>query len=204
MQTTDGHIVILLSDKGYVALENNEIFQLWKNTRLGDIYVELHKRYPNFEISLGSLKKIHFNQLHEVYNNFLCEHKTEESEFKININYNKALETGSITMKTRNKAKVKAVAVIGINVTAGILHLGFQTMADTVCYAEAKIIDKLNVFDKTVEEIMNARKLKTQETQQSLLRSPKRIKQTTSQFYCKVKDIKEQAKVKSNGRTQTV
>ena len=188
MQTTDGHIVILLSNKGYVALENNEVFQLWKNTRLGDIYNELHQRYPTFEISLGSLEEVQFNQVHEVYNTFMDE------QFKVNTNFKKDLETGSKTMNTRNKAKVKAIAVIGINVTAGIVHLGFQTVADTVCYAEAKLIDKLDVFDKTVEEIMNARKAKTKEAQQSLLRSPKRIKQSASQFYCRVKDIKEQAK----------
>ena len=105
-------------------------------------------------------------------------------------------------MNTRNKAKVKAVAVIGINITAGIMHLGFQTMADTVCYTEAIIIDKLNVFDKTVEEIMNARKNKTRETQKSLLKSPERVKETAKQFYCKIKDIKEQAKTQRNGNTQ--
>ncbi|MDU8886305.1 hypothetical protein RXV94_09050 [Yeosuana sp. MJ-SS3] len=204
MQTTDGHIVILLSNKGYVALENNEIFQLWKNTRLGDIYTELHQRYPSFEISLGSLEEVQFNDTHEVYNKFLYEHKSEESDFIVNTNFNKDLETGNKTMNTRNKAKVKAVAVIGINVTAGIMHLGFQTMADTVCYAEAKIIDKLNIFDKTVEDIMNARKLKTKKSQQSLLRSPKRVKHSTSQFYCKIRDIKERVKTNNNIRTQTV
>ena len=201
METKDGHIVIILSSKGYVALENNQIFQLWKRKRLGDIFNELHQRYPNYTISLGSLKQIDFKDVVNVYNQFINDDKQPESEDnKSNTitNFNKDLVTGTKTMKTRNKAKVKAVAVIGINITAGVMHLGFQTMADTVCYAEARIIDKLNVFDKTVDEIMNARKVKTSETQQSLLKSPKRVKQSASQFYCRIKEIRDQSKAERN------
>ena len=197
MKTNDGHIVILLSSKGYVALENNQIFQLWKRKRLGEIFNELHLRYPNHRISLGSIEKIDFKDVVNVYNQFLKDDNQpefEENESKTITNFNKDLVTGTKTMKTRNKAKVKAVAVIGINITAGVIHLGFQSMADTVCYAEAKIIDKLNAFDKTVDEIMTARKAKTKETQQSLLKSPKRVKQTASQFYCRIKEIKDQSK----------
>lgn len=199
MKTKDGHIVILLSSKGYVALENNQVFQLWKRKRLGDIFNELHERYPNYKISLGSLEKIDFKDIVKVCNQFINDanqSEFEDNESKIITNFNKDLETGTKTMKTRSKAKVKAVAVIGINITAGVMHLGFQTMADTVCYAEAQIIDKLNVFDKTVDEIMNARKAKTSETQESLLRSPKRVKQSAGQFYCRIKDIKDQSMTK--------
>ena len=201
METKDGHIVIILSSKGYVALENNQIFQLWKRKRLGDIFNELHQRYPNYKISLGSLERVNFKDVINVCNQFINDSKQSELEDKKSntiTNFNKDLVTGTKTMKTRNKAKVKAVAVIGINITAGVMHLGFQTMADSVCYAEARIIDKLNVFDKTVDEIMNARKVKTSETQQSLLKSPKRVKQSASEFYCRIKDIKEQAKEERN------
>ena len=209
METKDGHIVILLSNKGYVALESNQIFQLWKRKRLGEIFSELHQRYPNYKISLGSLERVDFKDAVTVCNQFIKNDKQPKTEHplkkdnisKTNINFNKVLVTGTKTMKTmktRNKAKVKAVAVIGINITAGVMHLGFQTMADTVCYAEARIIDKLNVFDKTVDEIMNARKVKTRETQRSLLKSPKRFKQSASQFYCRIKNIKEQSKAERN------
>ncbi|WP_345004067.1 hypothetical protein [Snuella lapsa] len=44
----DGHIVIVLSNKGYVAVENGQMFQLWKNKCLKDIYQELKTRYPRF------------------------------------------------------------------------------------------------------------------------------------------------------------
>ena len=206
METKDGHIVIILSSKGYVALENNQIFQLWKRKRLGDIFNELHQRYPNYTISLGSLERVDFKDVINVCNQFINDSKQPEFEDKKSntiTNFNKDLVTGTKTMKTRNKAKVKAVAVIGINITAGVMHLGFQTMADTVCYAEAKIIDKLNVFDKTVDEIMNARKIKTRETQRSLLKSPKRFKQSASQFYCRIKDIKEQSKAGRNELIKT-
>ena len=196
METKDGHIVILLSNKGYVAFENNQIFQLWKRQRLGDIYNELHFRYPSFKISLGSLEQIDFKDVVNVCNQFINEDMQPEFEDnKSNpiTNFNKDLVTGTKTMKTRNKAKVKAVAVIGINITAGVMHLGFQSMADIVCYSEAKIIDKLNVFDKTVEEIMNARKANTKESQQSILKSPKKVRQSTNKFYCRIKEIKERA-----------
>ena len=212
METKDGHIVILLSSKGYVALENNQVFQLWKHQCLGDIYKELQFRYPNFRISLGSLEQVNFKDAVTVCNKFIKKDKQlkrahplkKNSISKTNTNINKVLVTGTNKMETRNKAKVKAVVVIGINITAGVMHLGFQTMADTVCYAEAKIIDKLNVFDKTVDEIMNARKQKTRETQQSLLKSPKRVKQSARKFYCRIKDIKDQAKAEVNTIIQTV
>jgi len=197
----DGHIVMMLSSKGYVAVENNQIFQLWKNKCLKDIYEELSTRYPNYKISLASLERIDFNNVVEVCNQFLSKEEQpktlsiletrDNSTPKIIINLNKALVTGIIKMKATKKVKAKAVAVIGINITAGVLHLGFQSMADIVCYSEAKIIDKLNVFDKTVEEIMNARRIKTKETQQSILKSPKKARQSANKFYCRIKDIKD-------------
>lgn len=200
-------ISIVLSNKGYVAVENGQIFQLWKNKCLKDIYEELEFRYPNYNVSLASLETIKYQDIIEVANQLNKEElyvaesiieKNNVEEQKPNINFNKDLETGMNTMKSRNKAKAKAVAVIGINITAGVLHLGFQTMADSVCYAEAKIIDKMNVFDKTVDEIMNARKAKTKEAQKSLLKSPKRVKHSANKFYCRIKDIKEKATANSN------
>ncbi|RED48820.1 hypothetical protein [Seonamhaeicola aphaedonensis] len=202
----DGHIVIVLSNKGYVAVENNQMFQLWKNKCLKDIYQELKTRYPKFKISLGSLEKIHFNKVVEVCNKYL--NKTPETELitettevssqKSNTNSNKDLETGNNKMKANQKVKIKAATVIGINITAGVFHLGFQSMADLICYGEAKLIDQLNVFDKTVEEIMKARKDKTLETQQYLLKTPEKAKQKASQFYCRIKEIKDNAKSEYN------
>ncbi|WP_242084200.1 hypothetical protein [Aestuariivivens sediminis] len=202
----DGHIIIVLSNKGYVAVENGQMFQLWKNKCLMDIYQELKKRYPRFKISLGSLEKIHFNKVIEVCNKYLS--KTPETELitettpkssqKPITNFNKDLETGNKKMKTNSKVKIKAATVIGINITAGVLHLGFQSMADLICYGEAKLIDQLNVFDKTIEEIMQARKTKTLESQQYLLKSPQKARQKASQFYCRIKEIKDNAKSKHN------
>lgn len=200
MKTNDKHIVILLSDKGYVAMENAEVFQLWKHQRLAGIYDELHQRYPYYEIHLGSLEEIPFNNLAKVCISFLANNSTVE----VILNSNKDLVTGTKTMETRNKAKVKAVAVIGINITAGIMHLGFQTMADTVCYAEAKLIDKLNVFDKTVEEIMKARQDKTKETQQSMLNAPEHISHHVNRFYCRIREIKDKAIQESQTATQNL
>lgn len=210
----DGHIVVMLSNKGYVAIENNQIFQLWKNRCLKDIYEELQFRYPSFKVSLGSLECINFKDIVEVCNQYIKQEEqpesliiTEESEkpfSKSIIKSNKVLETGIIKMKTKRKVKIKAATVIGINVTAGVLHLGFQSMADLVCYSEAKLIDRLNVFDKTVEEIMNARKAKTLESQQYLLKSPKKVKEKANQFYCRVKDIKNNAEANYKESFKTV
>ncbi|MFH4963677.1 hypothetical protein V8G69_01620 [Gaetbulibacter sp. M235] len=204
----DGHIVIVLSNKGYVAVEKGQMFQLWKNKCLKDIYQELKTRYPKFKISLGSLEQIQFNKVVEVCNQFLKPRKQPESlsilamsdnyNTETITNFNKVLETGIHKMKTNRKIKIKAATVIGINVTAGVLHLGFQSMADIICYGEAKLIDKLNVFDKTVEEIMEARRIKTQESQQYLVKTPQKAKQKASQFYCKIKDIKDNAKSEFN------
>ncbi|GAA3553670.1 hypothetical protein [Snuella lapsa] len=123
---------------------------------------------------------------------------TEGSPHKSITNFNKDLETGNSKMKTNREVKIKAATVIGINVTAGVLHLGFQSMADLICYGEAKLIEQINVFDKTVEEIMKARKDKTLETQQYLLKSPQKAKQKASQFYCRFKEIKDKAKSEHN------
>ena len=214
METKQGdYIIIVLSNKGYVAVENDQIFQLWKNKCLKDIYEELQYRYPSYKISLGSLMRIKIKDVVEVCNDYLKEDKQPETEHipekgndsqeKTSINLNKDLETGINAMNTRNKAKGKAITVIGINITAGVLHLGFQSIADTICFTEAKMIEKINVFDKTVDEIMNARKIKTKEAQKTLLLSPKRVKRTASQFYSNIKDIKDQAKVDDNTITKT-
>ncbi len=209
----EGCIIIMLSNKGYVAVENCKIFQLWKNKCLKDIYEELQLRYPNYKISLASLKQVNYKDVVEVCNSFIKEHeqpetehipkKVHNSEEKNNINLNKDLEIGIKAMNTRNKAKAKAMTVIGINITAGVLHLGFQTIADTICYTEAKMIEKMNVFDKTVDEIMNARKAKTKENQKTLLRSPKRVKRSACQFLSKIKDIKVQTRVDGSTITKT-
>ena len=59
-------IVVVLTNKGYVAIESNQIFDLWKNKSLKVIYEELQGRYPNYKIYLGCLDSIQFQKAVEV------------------------------------------------------------------------------------------------------------------------------------------
>lgn len=67
-------IVIVLTDKGYVAIESNEIFDLWKSKPFFEIYEELKQRYPAYKIHLGSMNQIAFKKAVEVSNHFLTNH----------------------------------------------------------------------------------------------------------------------------------
>ena len=67
-------IVVVLTNKGYVAIEGAEIFDLWTNKSLQEIYVELHQRYPSYKVHLGSMDQIDFKNAVEVSNQYLQEH----------------------------------------------------------------------------------------------------------------------------------
>ena len=54
-------IVVVLTNKGYVAIESNQIFDLWKNKSLKVIYEEFQEHYPNYKIHLGSKEFRHIS-----------------------------------------------------------------------------------------------------------------------------------------------
>lgn len=150
----DGHIIVMLSNKGYVAVENNQIFQLWKRKCLKVIYTELQFRYPNYKISLASLKIIDFKNVVEVSKQFLKHEKqpktlsiletSDNSKYQTVINLNKVLVTG--ISKMENQAEVKATvkptvvgkarwytavgATYGVQAVTAPTHLVLQTGAD--------------------------------------------------------------------------
>ena len=64
-------VVILLTNKGYVAIEGAEIFDLWTNKSLKEIIEELQLRYPAYKIHLGSLECIDYHLAVEVANQYL-------------------------------------------------------------------------------------------------------------------------------------
>ena len=75
-------IVVLLTNKGYVAIENGEIFELWKNKSYFDICEILHQRYPKYKIHLGSLQRIDFHKAVDVSYQHLNELKTNYNNLK--------------------------------------------------------------------------------------------------------------------------
>ena len=80
-------IVILLTNKGYVAIEGAEIFDLWTNKSLKDIYEELKLRYSAYKIHLGSMDCIDYQLAVEVANQYLTNCNQLESIKPQNINH---------------------------------------------------------------------------------------------------------------------
>ena len=121
-------IVIVLTNKGYVAIESNQIFDLWKNKPIKVIYEELHQRYPNYKVHLGSMDRIGFQHAVEVSNRYLTDH--EQLEF---------IKQQSINLKNHNKMKhltfnaetaatlAKVTAGFTTQKVLGALHLTAQT-----------------------------------------------------------------------------
>lgn len=188
-------IVILLTNKGYVAIENAEIFDLWTNKSLKEIYKELKLRYAAYKIHLGSMDCIHYQLAVEVSNQYLT-----------NCNQLKSIKTQSINHKNKNKMKKSSfnteTVVILAKVTAGFttqkvvgaLHLTLQTGADVLQYSantvtkgEAAILNKLGIYNETYDELIMIRKNRTKGYQDIVMQSPKKILETSKVLGNKLK-----------------
>jgi len=176
-------IVILLTNKGYIAIENNQIFDLWKNKCLKDIYSELHNRYSRYQIHLGSNDIISFNEAVEVSNQYLNKIQQLETVKSISINHKNHYKMKQITFNTKT-AKTLAKVATGFSTQklAGVLHGTLQTGADvlqfganTVAKGEATVLSKLELYNESKEELYSMRLERTKAYQEMLKKTPKQI-----------------------------
>jgi len=176
-------IVIVLTNRGYVAIENNQIFDLWANKSLKVIYKELHQRYPNYKVHIGSMDRIEFQHAVEVSNQYLTNH--EELKFiksqNINLKINNKMK--QITFNTET-AKTLAKVATGFTTQklAGVLHGTLQTGADVlqfganaVAKGEATVLSKLKLYNESKEELFAMRLERTKTYQEMLKQTPKQI-----------------------------
>lgn len=176
-------IVVVLTNKGYVAIEHNQIFDLWKNKTLKEIYEEINQRYPTYKVHLGSLNQIDFEKAVEVSNQYLQEH--EELKYiqtpSINhINHNKMKHLTFNTETLTTLAKV--TAGFTTQKLSGVLHLSLQTGADvlqfganTVAKAEAAVLNKLKLYNESKEELTKIRQERTKGYQEMIKQAPKNL-----------------------------
>lgn len=175
-------IVVVLTNKRYVALESNQIFDLWKNKSLKQIYEELHQRYPTYKIRLGSMDKMNFDTAVEVSNQYLNDHQQLEFINEQNSNYKNHNTMKRATFNTATAATLAKVAAgFTTNKVAGILHLTFQTGADALQFGadmiaegEAIVIHKLDIHQESKEELIAIRKERTIGYQNMVKQAPKR------------------------------
>lgn len=64
-------IIVLLTNLGYVAIENSQHIEHWKSKSIQDIFQELTDRFPDYNLHLGSLERIPFNETIAVAESFL-------------------------------------------------------------------------------------------------------------------------------------
>lgn len=176
-------IVVVLTNKGYVAIEHNQIFDLWKNKTLKEIYEEINQRYPTYKVHLGSLNQIDFEKAVEVSNQYLQEH--EELKYiqtpSINhINHNKMKHLTFNTETLTTLAKV--TAGFTTQKLSGVLHLSLQTGADvlqlganTVAKTEAAVLNKLKLYNESKEELTKIRQERTKGYQEMIKQAPKNL-----------------------------
>lgn len=197
-------IVILLTKKGYVAIENAEIFDLWTNKSLKEIYKELKLRYAAYKIHLGSMDCIQYQLAVEVSNKYLT-----------NCNQLQGIKTQSINHKNNNKMKkssfnketvatlAKVTAGFTTQKALGALHLTLQTGADVLQYSantvtkgEATILNKLDIYNETYDDLIKIRKDRTKCYQDVVIQSPKKILEASKVLGTKLKVIISNKNVK--------
>ncbi len=197
-------IVVVLTNKGYVAIEHNQIFDLWKNKSLKEIYEELHQRYPTYKIHLGSMNQIDFEKAVEVSNQYLQEH--EELKY---------IQTPSINNKNHRKMKklsfnaetaatlAKVTAGFTTQKVLGTLHLTVQTGADvlqysanTVAKGEATILTKLGIYNETYQDLIKIRKERAKGYQDMVTQAPRKLLDASQEMGTKLKVIIANRKVK--------
>lgn len=181
-------IVILLTNKGYVAIENNQIFDLWRNKSLKDIYSELHYRYSAYQIHLGSKDIVSFNEAVEVSNQYLNEIQELKTIKSISINHKNHYKMKQFTFNTET-AKTLAKVATGFTTQklAGVLHGTLQTGADALQFSanavakgEAAVLNNLGLYNESKEELFTMRLDRTKAYQEMLKQTPKQILEASS------------------------
>ena len=190
-------IVILLTNKGYVAVENNQIFDLWRNKSLKEIHTELHYRYSAYQIHLGSNDLVSFKEAVEVSNKYLKESQQLETVKSISINHKNHYKMKQFTFNTET-AKTLAKVATGFTTQklSGVLHLSLQTGADvlqcganTIAKTEATVLTKLKLYNESKEELNKIRQERTKGYQEIVKQTPKNLFTSSVAIGERLKDL---------------
>lgn len=181
-------IVVVLTNKGYVAIEGNQIFDLWKNKSLKVVYEELHERYPKYKVHLGSMDKIQFQQAVDVSQHYLCDHNELRFVQSENIKYkiNNPMKKSSFNSET-----VVAIAKVTAGFTTqkvlGTIHLTLQSGSDIlqssankVAKGEASILSRMDIYNESKKKLVSIRKKRTKSIQKSIKNTPHKIMKTSA------------------------
>ena len=189
-------IVVVLTNKGYVAIENDQIFDLWKNKSLKVIYEELHQRYPTFAIHLGSMNCINFKNAVEESNKYLKKQKDMIIIKKPNNDNNQNIMKHS-TFNTETAATIAKVAAgFTTQKVLGVLHLTVQTGADVlqfgadkVAKGEASILTKLKLYNESYDDLIKIRQDITKGYQEAVKQAPNKLLETSKVIRNKLEDL---------------
>jgi len=187
-------ILVLLTNKGYVAIEGNQIFDLWKNKSLKLIYEELRKRYPTYKVHLCSMNQIKYQKAVEVSMQYLKDDNKLNKQ-SINLKYHNKMKHSTFNTET---AKTLAKVSVGFTTQklAGALHLTFQTGADmlqysanTIANGEASILSNLRNYNESFEDLVKIRKERTKGYQDGFIKAPSNIYKSTKLYGALLKGL---------------
>ncbi|MDP3358309.1 MAG: hypothetical protein Q8S41_03070 [Lutibacter sp.] len=197
-------IVVVLTNKGYVAVEHNQIFDLWKNKSLKEIYEELNQRYPTYKIHLGCMDQIGFEKAVEVSSQYLKEHEELKYIQTQNINHKNHSKMKNSSFNAETAATLAKVAAgFTTQKVLGALHLTVQTGADvlqyganTVAKGEATVLTKLGIYNETYEDLITIRKERTKGYQNMVIQAPKNLLDASQEMGTKLKVMMANKNVK--------
>ena len=190
-------IVILLTNKGYVAIEGTEIFDLWTSKSLKEIYAELQLRYSAYKIHLGNKDLIDYQCSVEVSNQYLANCNQLEIIKSQNINHKNYNIMKHLTFNTKTIATLaKVTAGFTTQKLSGVLHLSLQTGANalqfganTVAKTEAAVLTKLNLYNESNDELIKIRQGRTKGYQEMAIQAPKNLFISSMSIGDKLKDL---------------
>lgn len=190
-------IVVVLTNKGYVAIESNQIFDLWKNKSLKVIYEELHERYPKYILHLGSIDSISYQQAVEMTQQYLKHHNELKFIKPESINHK---SNNNMKPLTFNSETVVTIAKVSAGFTTqkvlGTIHVTLQTGADilqssanNIANGEASILSSLNIYNETKKELVSIRKGRTKSIQKSIINTPNKIMETSTSIVGNMRNL---------------
>ena len=209
-------IVIVLTEQGYYSVFDGDILKE-HGVKDGSPLLTFQSACPKYQV-VEITKAVKFNKMLETVASFFksqvkkvkdqVKPKVVRQQLPIMPMIAPLMITERSTVKSKQveimktiKMNTEKVAANGkvatLNVVEAIFgtaHLLVQSTADLICYTEAQIINKLDVYDDTVEQLMAKRRQITSERQEIILKAPKTAKLYAEDHFAKLKLRKSQVK----------
>jgi len=148
-------IVVVQTDKGYVAIELNIIFDAWRKSDINQVLKELKNRYPKYKILVYDDNKVQFSWLYNnikfVTNQVISKYKSD-SQLIEEINRKRIKTISNFNMKEL-LTSIKILNEVNVDIPFEILHLGFCLSLELFSIAEEKINENIGNAQKTIDEL---------------------------------------------------